>query len=164
MVSELVDWLRAQLDEDERVALAAAERVGPQWSLRRYEELPDDPFSDGVVADGGEVIGSGEVMLPEGEHIARFDPKRQLDEVEAKRRLLDLHPHRRFAGPLRAASPHEADHRPAFDEAPRYVGCETCHWDSDHEENYPSWWCDTVRLLALPFAGRDGYDESWRPE
>lgn len=36
--------------------------------------------------------------------------------------------------------------------------CERCTWMDD--EFYP---CETLRLLALPYVGRAGYDESWKP-
>lgn len=64
-VDELITWLRAQLDDDERVARAA-------WP----DCTPDDPRA------------SDEDIR----HIARWDPARVLAEVEAKRRILDLAP------------------------------------------------------------------------
>lgn len=97
-------------------------------------------------------------------HIARHDPARVLRDVAAKRRLLALHPHHRYAEPLDASSRFEEDRRPAFDEAPLYVGCASCHYDHRHEETYPSWWCDTVRLLALPYADHPDYRSEWSPD
>lgn len=61
MSEDLVTWLRAHLDEDERVANAAG---GCDWS--------------NIIADRDENI-----------HIARHDPARVLAEVEAKRRILE---------------------------------------------------------------------------
>lgn len=61
-MDELIAFVRAQLDEDERVARAAQE-----WTWR--PEL------------------AAEFGSPE--HIARWDPARVLAEVEAKRRILD---------------------------------------------------------------------------
>ncbi len=63
-VDDLVTWLRAQLDDDERVA-----REAVQWSEGAAEW-----------ANPGE---------PDWEHIARHGPARVLAEVDAKRRLLD---------------------------------------------------------------------------
>jgi hypothetical protein len=68
VVSELVLFLRARLDEDEQAARAT---TGGKW------------YSADVL----------EVNLaaprPDAEHIARHDPARVLAEVNAKRRILD---------------------------------------------------------------------------
>ena len=66
----------------------------------------------------------------------------------AHRKILELHPHKRFKNPLSADSPFDEDHRAAFAEDPRYVGCERCSWDFRYEEVYPSWWCDHVLALV----------------
>ncbi len=67
--------------------------------------------------------------------IARWDPARVLAEVEAKRRILDEHP------------------RMPEDWGTDYAGdCRTC------SDPHP---CKTVRLLALPHAGRPGYLREW---
>jgi hypothetical protein len=63
-MDDLVTWLRAQIDEDERIARPLAERP---WTW-----LPD------------------EVMRDMSEHIVRHDPARVLREIEAKRRILDV--------------------------------------------------------------------------
>lgn len=71
---DLVTWLRAQLDEDERVAQAAI--PGP-W-----------------VADGDEVLHDGDQVVLSGhstEHVARHDPVRVLAEMEAKRELIAVY-------------------------------------------------------------------------
>ena len=161
----LLEFITARLDEDEATARAAGDgrwRVD-HWldprsscptgcSCRRVEGL------DFTVYDEG---GHDEAQAA---HIARHDPARVLREVEAKRALLALHHHLRYVEPLDAASKYEEDHRPAFDESPRYVGCAACHYDSRHEETYPSWWCDTVRLLALPYADHPDYRSEWSPD
>lgn len=70
-------------------------------------------------------------------HIARHDPARVLAEVEAKRRIIDLH----------GAEPHEC-----------------VAWDGDlglpctcYEVD-----CPTLLLLALLYASHPDYDEAWR--
>lgn len=76
-IREQIAAIRAQLDEDERVAKAAS--PGP-WGHR----------NDGLVWPpriGDPVSGSTEVE--DAEHIARWNPKRVLAEVKAKRELLD---------------------------------------------------------------------------
>jgi hypothetical protein len=124
VVSELITWLRAQLDEDERVALAA---TAGAWVVT----TTDGRSVCGVQALGrlNGIPATSVHCRADAEHIARHDPARVLAEVEAKRRLLDLHD-----------------------------GWHSCGvWECDGD-------CPTVRLLALPYAGRDGYDETWRPE
>jgi len=61
-MSELVAWLREQLDDDER---AAASLIGLGGLA------PSDP------------------LLLQTEYLARWTPKRALAEVDAKRRMLD---------------------------------------------------------------------------
>ena len=79
---ELVDFLRARLDED--AELAAAASPGP-W--RPSEESDEVLAVDGItVADGFAL--SGRQLRATTDHIARHDPARVLAEVEAKRRLL----------------------------------------------------------------------------
>jgi hypothetical protein len=62
MSSDLVAFLRARLDEDEQVAVAA----GRKWSGIRVESYSER----------------------EPEHVARHDPARVLAEVVAKRRIV----------------------------------------------------------------------------
>ncbi|MFJ5176686.1 DUF6221 family protein [Streptomyces griseoviridis] len=78
-MGDLLEWLGAQLDEDERSARAAT--PGP-WHVR----------ADGVVADDGEHwpvaytdarLGGADVA-----HIAARDPARVLREIDAKRQTL----------------------------------------------------------------------------
>lgn len=68
--------------------------------------------------------------------------KFRLAECEAKRRIVGLH------------TPGDRDR-----------DCPECT-DRDYRGSagMPLVWCDTLRLLALPYAGRDGYREAWRPQ
>ena len=87
-MDDLVTWLRAQLDEDERVAQEAAQSAGePEW---RDGVLLSGNVKGIDVDEGTVVMGpwSGE-LFEVGEHIARHDPGRVLVEVAAKRRILD---------------------------------------------------------------------------
>lgn len=101
-MSEIVEFLKARLDEDEQIA---------RTSIGSHPELAEwsyEPWSPGVK-------GSGEVIAPNdrdssgypeyitcdregvihaveehvGPHIARHDPARVLREVKAKRRVID---------------------------------------------------------------------------
>lgn len=154
MSADLIAFIEARLAEDEQIARAAP---GPSWEggdsyLGTDErDLLWGEWSDGFMQNDASV------------HAARHDPARVLREVEAKRRLLALHRHVRYVNPLDAASKFEEDHRQAFDEPPLYVGCVLCHYDSRHEENYPSWWCDHVQLLAAPYSDHPDYRQEWAP-
>ncbi len=116
MTSDLITWLRAQLDCDERAANNLDE-------LANYERNGIESTAGGHVVD----------------YLDRFSSDRALAEVDAERRILDLH-----------AEPHEC---PEWDRA---LG-ETC------TGYYGDEGCPTLRLLALPFADRPGYQEEWKP-
>jgi hypothetical protein len=134
-VDDLVTWLRAQLDEDERVAREAdSGRWLPEDKGITFEYRADD-------FHGGEAQARLVADTRANQwHIANWDPARVLAEVEAKRRILDLHHVTEFES--------EPDHDPMG------AGCAECgHFD---------WPCETIRLLALPYAGRDGWREEWR--
>lgn len=81
MTDELTAWLRAQLDEDERVAREAGYR-SLTWAENGTWHL------EGVEHN---VVGAEEAFChPHNvEHITRHDPARVLTEVDAKRRILD---------------------------------------------------------------------------
>ena len=122
--ADLVGFLRAQLDEDERVAREAGSRsltwpVGGTWYLEGVEH---------------NVVGDEEAFChPHNvEHIARQDPARVLADVDAKRRILD-------------------EHEPGSDP------CDA------HDASLRTIECDTIRLLALPYADHPDYREEWRP-
>ncbi len=150
-MDDFVGWLRKQLDEDERIAMAADVKQGdPHWKVSevmasggehftvrskrdnrpvaRVQRLDgDDPDEPAAILDGAAV----------SEHIARWDPSRVLAEVAAKRAILGLH-----------GCPE-----------PLLEVCDLCtsEWNVVHMP------CQTVRWLAVPYADRPGYDEAWRP-
>ncbi|MEU4967752.1 DUF6221 family protein [Streptomyces smyrnaeus] len=138
MTADLVTFLRARLDEDEQVA-RATHPVFQAWeydtSVREVRDLGN-----------GNELASG-VLPPYGAHIARHDPARVLAEVEAKRRIVDVH---HVVGGWQDEDLN--DHGP---------GCEEC----GHSEEYSDrgGWCETLRLLALPYAAHPDYREEWRP-
>ncbi|MCX4993825.1 DUF6221 family protein [Streptomyces longwoodensis] len=84
-MDELVAWLRAQLDEDERTAQAAS--PGPWYVNAEHDEVM--AVDDVTVAEGFAL--SGRQLRATVDHIARHDPARVLREIDTKRRLLDLH-------------------------------------------------------------------------
>jgi hypothetical protein len=80
-MSELVDFLRAELDQDEQVASRATYGGGgSEWTQRGSGVV----FSD----DRDQVVSQS--VRPEAIlHVVRMDPARVLAEVDAKRRILD---------------------------------------------------------------------------
>jgi hypothetical protein len=83
MVSELVAFLAARLDEDEAAAKLAA-REGGTWKQ-------DDPvrYPGSISSLGGQVVyDEGSPDEYQAAHIARYDPARALREVEAGRAII----------------------------------------------------------------------------
>ncbi|MGD9989065.1 DUF6221 family protein [Pseudonocardia sp.] len=138
-MSELIEWLSACLDDDERAAKLMAEfypgtweiadrgwmaRVvadGPSfWEVTRLEQWPTMPT-------GADAATLGQII----DHVERWQPDRVLAEVAAKRRILAL-----YTGPA-----------------------DFPDWDG----GYTSAMGDVLRALALPYAARDGYRDEWRP-
>lgn len=149
-MDELIAFLRACLDEDERVARAVP--VGEICAPPAHWATGADP--------GGEetwVLGTYEDINAHtpaaADHVARHDPARVLREVEAKRRILDEH-------------------------QPEDGSCSRCGRDS-REENpgahlrgepemvdvwRPAIWpCRTTRLLAMPYDDHKNYRQEWKP-
>jgi Family of unknown function (DUF6221) len=139
-MDDLITFLRARLDEDEAWARSAAEFNATEW---------DNP-STGVVSTGADGLDGLLATSDRGlaGHIARHDPARVLAEVDAKRRIIDLHHTKVF----------ETVHgSPEFGHD---FWCEVCHVPSDQRGRT---WCLTLRLLALPYADHPDYREDWRP-
>jgi len=84
----LVEFLRARLDEDEQAARAAT--AGPWYVDDIDQELRT---ADVYAADGRVTSAYTEpcCSVEDATHIARHDPARVLAEVDAKRRILERH-------------------------------------------------------------------------
>lgn len=95
-VDDSLARLRAGLDRDEAVALAAAERSA-EWRSdgSGVDGGPFEPADPqwGIPESGKHTIvyDEGWPLAPEAVHIARQCPKATLDRVEAHRRVLDLY-------------------------------------------------------------------------
>lgn len=90
MIGDLVEFLQARLDEDEGAALDAA-RCSPSRSDRDAGQWHRDG-ANSVIDSSDRLVVYGDGPAPYGtqaKHIARHDPARALQEVEANRRILD---------------------------------------------------------------------------
>lgn len=90
-MTDLVEFLRARLDEDEQTATAATSATfgeDPTWTSK--DDGTGEQTHGYVMADHTAICGhdGDDVLLPVADHIARHDPARVLREVEAKRRIL----------------------------------------------------------------------------
>jgi hypothetical protein len=121
----LVQWYDAQLDEDERIARRAGDT---------FRQIGETGVIVATEGDRAEECASAN-WAGIAEHIVRHDPARVLREIDAKRRLLDLHA--------------RAHHQCVAEDGPT-------QW---HVKDP----CATLRLLALPYADRPGYREEWAP-
>ena len=176
VVDDLIAFLRARLDEDEQAARAATPgpwqaepAVDSAYSLPsalvfrtdvdRNAPWSNEWVSPWVVQPDSE--GSEGIEPADAEHIARWDPARVLAEVEAKRRMLELHvpePSGYINGVYQMASEPIGD--------PFCSHCANlCHSSSGIMCDNPDapWPCPTVRILALPYADHPDYREQWRP-
>jgi hypothetical protein len=147
-VDDLIEFLRARLDDDEQVARAAG---GDRW-VERMGDVTSEALDKGDYGPRGYWVASasfsceGEAeALHEGHaaHIARHDPARVLAEVDAKRRILD----------------EVVDEATGLDmsvDGDRRVG-------SRDTTTEPYLGTVLLRLLALPYADHPDYREEWRP-
>lgn len=92
----LIEFLNARLDDDERVARAAADAAEHQkWGAFGYEDIasvgaehPDHPDGEEWYLLGGNLFRQfGDRSLVE--HVARHDPARVLREITAKRAIIE---------------------------------------------------------------------------
>lgn len=126
-MTDLVEFLRARLDEDEQTATK---------TLRAYQH----------------VFGITHYFPANHDSSVAMTPRVALAEVEAKRRIIDLH------GP--------EDASPFYDVDQLWV-CAECGPDEDvmfrtkGRGNYP---CPTLRLLAQPYADHEAFQHEWRIE
>jgi hypothetical protein len=149
MSDDLVQWLRKQLDDDERTALAwpADQRSWEEYGDRRISYASG--ASEGVSAVnvkanaplGWERIYVKRDGIGLAHHVAEHDPSRVLREVEAKRRIIAL------------CEPPIVDITGPGDTERQYVPGEGEPWGAE-----------VLRLLALPYADRPGYRPEWRPD
>jgi hypothetical protein len=142
--TDLATWLLEQVAEDERRAKAAQARTA-------HRDEPDG-YASWRVSDGGMgvygehvclMVGPYDYLHDElGEHVVTWAPGRVLVECDTKRRIIELHQPKTVTG--------TANGKPVAESR-----CASC------ADLYP---CQTLRLLALPYADRPGYRDEWDPE
>jgi len=155
-MDDLPAFLRARLDEEVEEAYAAT--PGPWWHNPGKQWLEGEAFESYDLSKGQEFVGYGGPhpftgavastgpashmqSMKDAAFIARHNPARVLAEVDAKRRIVELH-------------------EPANVEDSEEAVCMTCDDLRGIEPAYP---CRTLRLLALPYANHPDYQDSWRP-
>ncbi len=92
MALNIIDFINARLDEDEKAAKAA---TPSPWNLRLHEA------DDKIMTESGDALIDAksyeevviEVSDEDLSHISRHDPARVLREVAAKREVLDVCKH-----------------------------------------------------------------------
>lgn len=142
-MDDLAQWLRAQLDADEKVV-----RDG----LCVNCENPTAPLVSPLGVTGYTHEGGWEGRRCPGRLVGAErvqNPARVLREIDAKRKLVKLH----GRATLRAGGGAQY-----FDTT---TVCRSCEANLQFPEE--SWPCSTLRLLAAPYSDRPGFREEWAP-
>lgn len=157
-MEDLVRWLSAQLDEDQRIAREAAMAIGRTGYENGVLVDPPARFGDDLAADGAQWAPSYHKVMrkrlkpdekrrtvaecggfgarPVADHVAEHDPARVLREIDSKRKLV--------AAIVEAVE--------AFDG----MDPMTTLIDPDLGD-------DLLKQLAEPYDHRPGFQEEWRP-
>jgi hypothetical protein len=141
-VSELTDFLKARIEEDEQTAREA--QPGP-WLIGNAVDptQPCNVHTFPTVRKVAENLG-----WLDAEHIARHNPARVRRQVAAARRVLARH---KPAGPDR------------YRQAREELNCEGCGWEGEHAdpvtENIDE--CPELRDLASIYEDAPGWQERW---
>jgi len=149
-MDDLVRWLGAQLDEDERIARGADPGPWKSESLGRHDQ---SVIKLGAPTSTSMIQFDGSRAAANGAHAARHDPARVLREIDAKRKLLDDYVvtariRDEAAARIKAAGDH-----------PDSEDLET--WDRAQRE--AAILEGPVKLAALPCNDRPGYRAEWAP-
>ena len=139
-MADLVEFLRARLDEEEATAQLAQHCATTPWHYFGGRKFANTAV---ISAENGDSIGrcggcgeQGEYYDSPAMHIAYWDPARVLAEVAAKRAILGLCA--------------EAIDIGSDDDGPLTSG-----------SNLGT---DVLRAFAQPYADHPGFDPSWRAE
>jgi hypothetical protein len=137
-MNDLITFLHAQLDDDERVAetIRHGGYLPPIWHAAVYSDGSADIYAEQRINNApadepseiDEPFAHVEPDRAQHEHIARWDPARVLADIAAKRRILDD-----CAGYIEIGDAAVTDGM--------------------------AW--RTLYALALPYADREGYRDEW---
>jgi hypothetical protein len=156
-VTDLVEFLKARLDEDERTALAAA-AANPGVAARHWsaEEVDDKDPTTGLWRKAWGIVPSRvrgivlartiDITPTVSAHIARHDPSRVLRDVEAKRAELALAAALLQPPPMPPGLP--------------ALAVEMAAIKHDDERALGEVW---LQLLALPYSDHESYRQEWAP-
>ena len=158
MAKDPIQWLLAQLNEDERIARAAGGRSEQTWEadLSGKDPLgqPSWPVAVRYTTDGR--LRGAVAHLPVTQersedrmvHIARHDPARVLREIDAKRQLIAR------GGPFCTSDCDEPGNEPMNPDT---------NWTTPLEHHFDCGAYEAAKVLAAVYADRPGYREDWRP-
>lgn len=137
-MDDLVRWLGAQLDEDERIARDADPGPWNNNSLGRHDQ---SVIKLGAPTSTSMIQFDGSRAAANGAHAARHDPSRVLREIDAKRQILARY---EFACHEAAALDiSEEERETRVQVAAAFQSC--------------------ALLLAAVYADREGYRAEWVP-
>lgn len=144
----LIDWLRAQIDEDERLARKAG---GIEWRAAGIDDkYVADARNGCAIACYTEVYPECAIGMDDDDaaHIANWDPARVLAEVQSKRAILDVHP----------IETDLSEYERGLGTGQSF-GCRRCADDDGviKGEGY----CRTLQALAEPYRSRPGFRKEW---
>lgn len=146
-MTSLTEWLRAQLKADAAMARELAGRGGDDLpaGLRSAGEQVRDTYGDPESPEG-EVSPADRLWWlarDAADWVEVWPPARVLQDIDTKQRILECH------------EPWTASNGDII--------CGRCgreHIDGRPGGHFP---CQTLRLVALPYADRPGYRDEWRP-
>ncbi|MGW3427892.1 DUF6221 family protein [Streptomyces melanosporofaciens] len=156
-MDDLVQWLGAQLDEDERIARAAT--AGP-WSRMGRRVLDPTPPSDrlGIGVAVGHAAADAD-FNETAEHIAAHDPARVLREIDVDRELLG-----EYERLQRAHQAHQKEvDRMAQAEDDDPIRRNALRREADYLPAMLHVLGRWAKGKAAVYADRPGYREEWRP-
>jgi hypothetical protein len=157
-VTDPIAWIREQLDEDERKAREAT--PGPwRWTdpgLKKTKlALVGDRDSTVLLAASADAFPAA----GDAAHIANWDPSRALAEVESTRRLLDMYESIAAKKAENSARYARLMAVPELDQE-AITAAATHGWELTGRLQGLEF---AVQVRALPYAGRPGFPEQWRP-
>ncbi|MFD4257744.1 DUF6221 family protein [Streptomyces sp. NPDC058534] len=138
-MDDLVQWLHAQINEDERIAREAGGAAWEELPVSGWVHTSALPDTEWQPPGYDHHVASAPLPVDRA-HIVAHDPARVLREIDTKRKTVAL------------CEPPLLDVTGPGDAEKSFVPGEG-----------PPWGLDVLKLLALPYADRPGYQESWRP-